>query len=120
MATILIVEDELLLADCYMRWLRAEGHETYHATDAQSALDILDGCAVSVVLLDMLLPGASGMQVVNTLQSHVDFAKIPVVICSNALPQKALDFSAYGVVALLDKTTLTRDKLGVAIAGALA
>lgn len=119
MATILVVEDELLLADCYVRWLHAEGHEAYAATDAQSALDILDERAVNVVLLDMLLPGASGMQVVNTLQSHVDFAKIPVVICSNALPRKALDFSAYGVVAQLDKTMLTRDKLGLAIAKAL-
>lgn len=119
MATILVVEDELLLADCYIRWLRAEGYETLHATDAQAALDMLDEQPADVVLLDMLLPGASGMQVLHALQSHVDLAAIPVIVCSNALPQKIPDFSAYGVVAALDKTTLTRDKLGITVAEAL-
>jgi len=120
MATVLIVEDELLLADCYARWLRAEGHTTYHVTDAQQALDMLDEQQVNVVLLDMLLSGANGMQVLNTLQSHVDLSGLPVVLCSNALPQQLPDFSAYGVKAVLDKSVLTREKLGIAIAGALA
>jgi CheY-like chemotaxis protein len=119
MATVLIVEDELLLADCYARWLHVEGHNAHHVTDAQSVLDALDEQVVDVVLLDMLLPGVNGMQVLNMLQSHADLAGLPVVLCSNALPQKIPDFSAYGVKAVLDKAVLTREKLGIAIAEAL-
>jgi CheY-like chemotaxis protein len=120
MTTILIIEDELLLAECYTRWLAAESYTVYHATGAQAALDVLDEQSVHVVLLDMLLPGANGMQVLNTLQSHADLAGIPVIICSNALPQKHPDFSAYGVKAVLDKSVLTREKLRIAVAEALS
>ena len=119
MATVLIVEDDVLLAECYTRWLHTEGHESLHVTDAQRGLDALDESVVDVVLLDMLLHGANGLQMLHMLQSHADLESVPVVICSNALPQKKPDFSAYGVKAVLDKSVLTRDKLGNAIAGAL-
>lgn len=120
MTTILIIEDDLLLADCYKRWLLADGYTSVHATDAQYALDVLDEQSVDVVLLDMLLPGANGMQLLHVLQSHADFAEIPVVLCSNALPQNTPDFSAYGVKSVLDKATLTRSKLAAAILEAIA
>lgn len=119
MATILIVEDELLLAECYMRWLAHAGHKTVHVRDAQAALDALDDELPDVLLLDMLLPGANGIQLLHTLQSHTDFAHIPVIICSNALPERTPDFSAYGVKAVIDKTTLTREHLAAAVAGVL-
>lgn len=119
MATVLIVEDEILLADCYQKWLQAEGHRTLHATDAQQALDMLDEDSVDVVLLDMLLPGANGVQVLHAIQSHADLADVRIIVCSNALPQKLPDLSAYGVKAVLDKTVLTRDRLGNAVVEAL-
>jgi len=118
-ATILIVEDDLLLAECYERWLQAGGYRTIIATNAQTALDVLDEQLPSVILLDMLLHGANGMQLLNTIQSHADLAKIPVVVCSNALPKHLPELAPYGVRIVLDKTVLTREKLVAAVREAL-
>lgn len=118
-ATILIVEDDLLLADCYQKWLATGGYVTQVATDAQAALDAIDLQLPSAILLDMLLHGANGMQLLHTLQSHADLAHIPVVVCSNALPRKVPELAHYGVKVVLDKTDLTREKLVTAVSRSL-
>jgi len=119
MATILLIEDDVLLADCYVRWLASAGHKIQHVPDAQSAINAADEHRPDLILLDMLLPGANGMQVLHILQSHADLATIPVVVCSNALPDPAPNLSAYGVKNVVNKTTLTRPVLCAAIAGAI-
>ena len=119
MATVLIVEDEILLADCYTRWLVAEGHKIQHVLDAQAAIDAIDEQHPQVILLDLLLAGANGIQVLHTLRSHTDIARIPVILCSSALPQNMPDLAPYGVREVLDKPTLTRQKLAAAVAGVL-
>jgi len=119
-ATILIVEDELLLAECYQRWLASGAYDSQVVTDAQSALDALDEQRPDAILLDMLLHGANGMQLLNILQSHADLARIPVVLCSNALSKELPELANYGVKIVLDKTMLTRGKLLAAVGEALA
>jgi CheY-like chemotaxis protein len=115
MATILIVEDDMLLADCYIRWLRAAQHVTQHVSNAQDAIDAVDTTKPDVILLDVLLPGANGIQLLHTLRTYTDLADIPIIMCSNALPGHMPDVQGYGVVAVLDKSTLTRERLQEAI-----
>lgn len=118
-ATILIIEDDILLAECYQRWLAASGYHVYAVTDAQAALDAIDDNRPDCILLDMLLHGANGVQLLNIMQSHADMARIPVVVCSNALPKQLPDLTHYGVKSVLDKTVLTRPKLAAAVGEAL-
>ncbi len=120
MATILLVEDEMLLADCYMRWLGSAGHTVHHASDAYAAIDTVDDTPPQAILLDLLLPGANGLQLLHTLRSHADLQLIPIILCSNALPAKLPDLSAYGVKKVIEKTTLDRKKLCAAIAEVLS
>lgn len=115
MSTILIVEDDLLLADCYARWLRVAHHVIQHVGDAQEAIDAIDTTPPDVILLDMLLPGANGVQLLHTLRSYTDLARIPIILCSSVLPDRMPDVHAYGVVATLDKATLTRERLQEAV-----
>src|SRR5882724_7106942 len=117
MATILIVEDDLLLADCYMQWLSTTRHKTQHVTDAQSAIDAIDDASPDVILLDMLLPGASGVQVLHTLRSHADLSHIPILLCSSAVPSDTKNLTEYGVRAVLNKSSLTRRSLCTAVEG---
>jgi CheY-like chemotaxis protein len=117
--TILLVEDDALLADCYRRWLTGGGYKIQHASDAQTALDILDEHPPQVILLDLLLPGANGIQFLHMLRSHADLAHIPIIMCSNALPDSLPDMLPYGVRGTLDKATLTRERLCAAIAEVL-
>lgn len=111
MATILLVEDDLLTAQCYNTWLKASGHKIQQVTDVISAVDAMDKVLPDLILLDMLLHGASGVQLLHVLQSHADWQHVPIVVCSNALPAHANDLQAYGVRGVLNKATLTRQKL---------
>ena len=65
-ATVLLVEDEVLLCQAVAKMLRKTGFEVFEAVDGSSAIDILhaDGNKIDVMLLDMTIPGASSAEVV--------------------------------------------------------
>lgn len=111
MSTILAIEDDQWLGDCYAQWLGSAGHKVVRAADVGSALDILDNTLIDVILLDLFLPQANGIQLIGTLASHSDLARIPILVCSSAVSERGAALLAYGVVAVLDKTTLTQDQL---------
>lgn len=111
MARILLVEDDSWMADCYRLWLSADDHAVSHAADAQAALDHIDDSRPDLIVLDLFLPTANGVQLLQTLQSHSDLADIPIILASSALPEAMPDLSAYGVRAVLDKTTLKPSQL---------
>lgn len=113
MAHILIVEDDQWLADCYKDWLH--GHTVAYAVGAQEALDAADDQTPDLILLDLLLPHANGMQLLHTLRSHADWADVPVVLCSGSIPADVPDMRAYGVRAILDKATVTPTALRQAV-----
>jgi twitching motility two-component system response regulator PilH len=111
MATILIVEDDTLTADCYHTWLSVSPHKIQHVANVMAAVEAVDKTPPDVILLDMLLPGATGVQLLHVLQSHADLQNIPVIICSNTQPELTADLQAYGVCAVLNKAALTRQEL---------
>lgn len=119
MATILLVEDDTLTAQCYKTWLSAAQHKIQHVPDVKTALEAIDADAPDVILLDMLLSGASGVQLLHVLQSYADLNHVPVIICSNALPKDMANLRAYGVRKALNKATLTRMQLVGAVEAVL-
>ena len=119
MATILLVEDDTLTAQCYKTWLSASEHKIQHVPDVESAVETVDAHAPDVILLDMLLSGASGVQLLHVLQSYADLKHVPVIICSNALPKDTANLQAYGVRSVLNKATLTRAQLVNAVEAVL-
>lgn len=119
MATILLVEDDTLTAQCYQTWLGASNHKVQHVTDVETAVDAVDTTPPDVILLDMLLPGATGVQLLHVLQSYPDLRNVPVILCSNALPKDTANLRAYGVRGVLNKATLTRVRLLSAVEAVL-
>jgi len=63
--------------------------------------------------LDLMLPWANGIGLLHTLASHSDINAIPVVICSNALPDhlSLKHLRPYGVAAVLDKASIRPNQL---------
>lgn len=115
---VVVVEDDLWLAEHYRRVLRRGGYETYHAPNALGAIDIIDDVRPHAILLDVLLTGTTALALLHELKSHPDLAVIPVVLSTNLADQIELDdVASYGVKRILDKATMHPDDITAAIRG---
>lgn len=68
MATILLVEDADDLARIIMRELEANGYRTLHTADGLKALELHAKVQPEMVILDWMLPGLSGLEVLRRLR----------------------------------------------------
>ncbi|HDR9586822.1 TPA: two-component system response regulator CreB [Burkholderia stabilis] len=73
---ILIVEDEMAIADTIVYALGTDGMQTVHCTLGQAALDRLSESHFDLVVLDVGLPDLSGFEVCRRLRTFTD---IPVI-----------------------------------------
>ena len=73
MAKILIVEDEQAINDLICLNLRLVGHQCHQCFDGKEALSLLEGERFDLVILDVMLPGASGFEIVEEIKD------IPVI-----------------------------------------
>ena len=69
-AHILLVEDEAEIASFIRQGLAEEGYEVLWAVEGEKALELLDTEAVDLVLLDIRLPGMSGIEVLERLRTE--------------------------------------------------
>lgn len=79
---ILLAEDEAILAQIIRDLLQAEGYEVVVCDDGIQAWESLKGSASSfdAVLLDCMLPGLSGMEVLQRIKNTPAFAHLPVIM----------------------------------------
>lgn len=81
-ATILIVEDEPEIADLFATLLNMEGFAPVIAHSNPAALDYLQDHTPDLMLLDVMLPGATGLEVCRQTRQEPRLADIPIVIVS--------------------------------------
>ncbi len=79
---ILVVDDDELNRDVLARRLEQNGHETESAADGKSALEMLAREPFDLVLLDMIMPGLSGVDVLSRMKSDEELKHIPVIVIS--------------------------------------
>src|SRR5438094_125994 len=77
MATILLVEDELELGRLVARELAAAGYHVQHATDGPAALARFAEQAPDLVVLDWMLPGMDGLEILRRLRQT---SAVPVLM----------------------------------------
>jgi diguanylate cyclase (GGDEF)-like protein len=82
MATILVVEDEPLIAGLLRETLSAEGYTPLIARTGEEAVHIALRETPHLVILDIMLPGMDGFEVVKALRANLKTAHIPVIILS--------------------------------------
>lgn len=115
--TILLVEDDRLLRKAAERALRRGGFRVVTATNGDEALRAVAADAPDLILLDLVMPGLPGHNVLKILKGDAATAGIPVVILTNlgrdSDAQGALDA---GAAAYAIKTNLGLDEL-VALVG---
>jgi two-component system KDP operon response regulator KdpE len=76
---VLIVDDDDQIREALRRGLRARDYDVLTAGNGETALDVLTGAAVDVVVLDLGLPGIDGHEVIRRLRAFTD---VPVVVLS--------------------------------------
>jgi class 3 adenylate cyclase/DNA-binding NarL/FixJ family response regulator len=79
---LLVVDDEETNRDILSRRLRRQGHMVVVACDGAEALAILENHPFDVVLLDILMPGMNGYEVLQRMKAHETWRDIPVIMIS--------------------------------------
>jgi adenylate cyclase len=79
---ILVVDDNASNRDLLSRRLQRQGHTVLQAEDGTIALALVKKEAFDLVLLDMMMPGISGYDVLTMLKSDPRFREIPVIMIS--------------------------------------
>lgn len=78
--TVLIVEDEQALAGFIEESLHEIDLATFHASDAEKAIEYLQNNTPDLIILDIGLPGKSGWQLLEVLEKRREQDNIYVVI----------------------------------------
>jgi DNA-binding response OmpR family regulator len=81
--TILIVEDDKFLRELITQKLVKEGYDTLMAIDGEEGIKKVREGKPDLVLLDLILPGIDGFEVLSRMKEDENLAKIPVIILSN-------------------------------------
>jgi len=95
---ILLVDDERAILKVISIKLRLSGYDVLTAPGGQEALDLVRTESPDMMLLDVIMPGVDGFEVLQKLRT---FSELPVIVLS-ARPenaQKALGFSANDFIA---------------------
>jgi CheY-like chemotaxis protein len=117
---ILVIEDDRVAAKLFGAWLTKAGYEVETAVDGAAGLERIAASQPDGVLLDLLLPGANGWEVLKVLRSTDGFASLPVVVYTNGYIKDMVDQAlAAGASEVLNKATLTSQQLSDAMAAAL-
>ena len=79
---ILVVDDNASNRDLLSRRLQRQGHTVLQAEDGAIALAVVEKETLDLVLLDLMMPGISGYDVLARLKSDPRFREIPVIMIS--------------------------------------
>ena len=110
MTKILLVEDSKFLRLGTERALARAGYEVASTEDGESALELAKRSHPDVILLDMLLPKITGLDVLKALKQDPMTAGIAVVAFTGLSQKNTARLKQDGAYAFLDKTELALDK----------
>ncbi|NIR29528.1 MAG: EAL domain-containing protein [Gammaproteobacteria bacterium] len=103
-ATIMIVDDEPTMIEILQTFLEEAGYENFvTTTESGPALSLLPKTMPDVVLLDVMMPGITGLEILSWIRSHEALKHTPVIILTSATdPEtklKALELGATDFLA---------------------
>jgi EAL domain-containing protein (putative c-di-GMP-specific phosphodiesterase class I) len=100
--TVLLVEDEEMLARGLVRLMKREGYDVVHAATPAEAIEKVMAGSFDVVISDLHLPGASGVDVLNVVRAYDP--DVPVVLLTGSpTMETAIEAVSLGVLEYLVK-----------------
>ena len=77
MTTVLVVDDEPIVRDVVVRYLKRDGFDTLEAGDGDAARELIERSAPHLVVLDVMLPGTDGLSLCRWIRTRGD---LPVIM----------------------------------------
>jgi DNA-binding response OmpR family regulator len=83
MKKILLIEDDQVVANVYRNKLAVDGYKVEVAPDGESGLKVMRTFKPDLIILDLMLPNISGVEVIREIRAEDEFAKVPIIVFSN-------------------------------------
>ncbi len=106
------VEDDQFLSDLISRKLGGQGCRLLYARTGEEALQVLEKETPDIIILDILLPGISGFDVLEKIKSDDRIKSIPVIFLSNFSQNNEIERAKkLGAARFLVKASIVLDDL---------
>jgi DNA-binding NtrC family response regulator len=115
--SILVVDDEQIVRDSLTKWFRQDGYRVEAAEDANHALKLMNDGPWDVVLLDIKMPGLSGLDLQKRIR-EIDRAAAVIIITAFASVESAVQALKEGAFDYVTKP-IDPDHLSHLVANAL-
>lgn len=118
---VLLVEDEDMIRELYLRQLTKAGFEVVACPNGEEGLKALQTQQFNIALLDIMLPGINGLQVLREYKVKNPQSNMIVIMLTN-LGQESVIKEGFdlGANAYLIKTSYTPDQIVTEVQNALA
>lgn len=84
MKKLLIIEDDRVIASIYSKKFAGEGFNVEVAEDGQAGLECICASRPDIVILDLMLPKVTGLEVLTRVRAMPEFEQLPIIVFSNA------------------------------------
>ncbi|QFT93394.1 putative transcriptional regulatory protein TcrX [Roseovarius sp. THAF9] len=91
--TVLLIEDEQNIIEAVSFILSRDGWEVKTHANGQSAMEAVRAREPDVVILDVMLPGKSGFDILSEIRAEAQFASLPVLMLSARGQAKDLEMA---------------------------
>ena len=105
---ILIIEDDQIVANIYRNKLSVEGYNVEIALDGEVGFELVKTFRPDAIVLDLMLPKLTGVELMKQIRGEPDFEKTPVIVFSNTyLTNMVQDAWKAGATKCLSKANCT-------------
>nr|WP_314871784.1 response regulator [uncultured Pseudomonas sp.] len=84
MTTILVVDDEYLIADILSFALEDEGFTVVTASNGRKGLDALDRVTPALIITDFMMPAMDGLEFATAVRALPSLLQVPIILISGA------------------------------------
>ena len=115
-AAILLVDDDPQTLELLEETLRSAGYETQSVRSGARALEVLSSKLVSAVLLDLLMPGMNGFEVIRHIRNEATLKELPIfVMTGKTLEEEEIALLGRETQALFHKNGFWQEQLKVEV-----
>ena len=100
MDKILIVDDEVVVCDLLKNYLTLKGYEVYTASDSYTAINKVKEVCPHLVLLDIVMPGISGIQLLKEIKKLNPKTEVIMItaVPDQGIITESIDLGAYDCI----------------------